>query len=105
MPGFKDYLAADLNTFLNQDEFAEPHNIDGVEMPVITDSDILKERPQKPNVDGVYTGEITVFVRSTDLPDRPVKGQHLRLDEGLYMVLQCTESNGMLEITLEANEA
>ena len=103
MPNFKDFLAADLATFMNPDEFAETHDIDGQQIACIVDSDILKERGQ--SVPGVYAGGKMLFVKTSDLEDRPVPGQYLRLDGKLYVVADCNESGGMLEITLGANEA
>lgn len=106
MPKLKDYVASDLATFFNLGEFAKLHDIDGQQVTAVVDRDVIKEYARlSERRDGVYVGEIAVFVRSTDLPDRPVKGQHLRLDGELYLVSQCAESDGMLEITLEANEA
>lgn len=106
MPKLKDYMASDLAAFFNQDEFAELHDIDGRQITAVVDRDVVRDYSRLlERRDGVYVGEIAVFVRSTDLPDRPVKGQHLRLDGELYLVTECAESAGVLEITLEANEA
>lgn len=105
---FKDVLAADIaNVFLNIDEFAEVHNINGETVPAIVDTDVLKQRSnrQSQNFDGIYKGEVVVFVATTSLVKRPVHGQPLRLDGRLYVVSACAESNGMLEITLEANDS
>jgi len=104
----KDVIAADLSAvFFNIDEFAEQHDINGTSMPVIIDEDVLKERSNNKSetFDGVYRGEVVLFVKAADLLKRPVKGQPLRLDGRLMMVGSCSESNGMLEIALEANES
>lgn len=107
MPGFKDYLASDISVFFNSDEFAELHDIDGQQVLAVVDIDILKVRSDRraERYDGVYKGEVTVYVKAADLPSRPVHGQHLRLDKKLYLVAECTENMGVLEITLEANES
>jgi hypothetical protein len=103
----KDQIQSDLSTFLNLDEFAESHDIDGRQVLAVVDSDILKIRSDRRSerYDGVYKGEVAVFVRAADLPSRPVYGQHMRLDGKLYLVAECTENCGMLEIVLEANES
>ncbi|ABO49742.1 conserved hypothetical protein [Desulforamulus reducens MI-1] len=101
--GFKDYAAADIAVFVNVDEMADSHDIDGQQIPAIVDSDVLSG--QSEYRDGIYLGEILVFVRSSDLPSRPVKNQHMRLDGELYLVSNCSEEDGLLQITLEANEA
>lgn len=101
MPKLKDYFVSDMDTFLNQDEFAEIHDINGQNIPCIVDRDVLKQRVSE----GVYSAELVLFVKETDLGYRPVTGQHLRLDNELYLVYDCAENAGMLEITLEANRA
>ncbi len=107
MPRLRDVLAADLDIFFNQDEFAELHEIDGREIEAIVDSDILKIRSQNKyeRFDGVYKGEVAVFIRASDFPNRPVFGQPMRLDGKLYTVVECSEDMGVLEIVLGANES
>jgi hypothetical protein len=107
---FKDFVNRDLGTFINVDEFSEFHNIDGVDIPALIDSDVLKERPRQPielyhSANGVYVSSIVLYVRETDLGFRPVILQHMKVDGTLYTVSNCTESMGLLEIVLEANEA
>ncbi|HOV79369.1 MAG TPA: hypothetical protein PK728_04625 [Bacillota bacterium] len=104
MAGFKDYLASDLVTFFNPDEFSEFHDIDGLQVQALVDRDVMKVRSTQ-RYDGVYKGEVAVFVRAADLPSCPVYGQHMRLDGKLYLVAECGENCGMLEIILEANES
>lgn len=103
MSKLKDYLSSDLDTFLNTDEFAETHDIDGRQVDCVIDSDILKGI--QPAVDGVYASNILLYVKLSDIVERPVVRQHLRLDGELYLVTDCNLVGGMLEITLEANEA
>lgn len=107
MMRFKDYTKTDLDTFFNLDEFAEIHEIGGYKAPAVIDSDIVKIRSQSKSerFDGIYKGEIVVYVKSKDLPFRPVYGQDLRLDGKLYFVVECSEDMGVLEITLGADES
>ncbi len=100
---FKNQVLSDLAVFLNEDEFAERHNIDGRDIPAVIDRDILKQRSQR--VDGVYSGEVLLFVRASDLPVRPVVDQRMRVDNELFYVVDCNENDGLLEITLGANRA
>ncbi|TEB13368.1 head-tail joining protein [Pelotomaculum propionicicum] len=104
MPGFKDYLASDLDTFINQGEFADFHDIDGRQVKCVVDSDILQPLKQA-DYDIAYNATKMLFVKASDLPERPVKGQRIRLDGELFTVALCGEAGGMLEITLEAIEA
>lgn len=100
--GFKDHLATDLNVFLNADELADMHDIDGQQINCVLDSDETNKQKVQ---DGVYEDVVMLFVSSSALPDRPIPMQHMRIDGNLYLVQKCVVNMGMLEITLEANEA
>lgn len=107
MAGFKDCLNCDMTVFFNDNEFAEVHDIDGLSVLAIVDSDILKTRTSRKaeEYDGVYAAEVAVYVKAIDLPVRPVYGQAIRLDGKLYTVVECSEEMGVLEIVLGANES
>ncbi|NLT94862.1 MAG: hypothetical protein GXW85_04900 [Clostridia bacterium] len=107
MPSLRDYFFSDLSVFLNLEEFAEIHNINGVDVPAIVDSDTYKilSNNKSERFDGIYSGEVAIFVKACDLPHRPVFGEHLRLDDKLYLVKECNENMGILEIILGANES
>ena len=99
---FKDQLALDTAVFLNAEEFADIHDIDGEQVTCVFDNDIFQKGQA---VDGVYNSAKKLFIKASDLPDRPVFGQRIRVDGELYLVADSTENMGILEITLEANEA
>jgi len=107
---FKEHAIRDLNIFFSLDEFGELHDIDGKEVVCVLDENVLKERPREPvelyrSSQGIYVNSKVLFVRKEDLATRPVVGQHMRVDGELYLISECSESHGVLEITLEANEA
>ncbi|MFY0545458.1 hypothetical protein [Brevibacillus sp. H7] len=107
---FKDEIQKDLGVFINMDEFAEVHNVNGQDIPVLIDADLLKGRQRMPAdlyhaAAGVFIEQITVYARLSDLGERPVIGQRLYLDDELYLVANCNEQMGILEITLEANRS
>lgn len=109
MPKLRDYLINDVHTFLNVNDFADLHNINGHDILVVIDEDILKERPshslnQAPS-DGIFMGDIVLFIKLCDFGDPPVKGELLRLDGKIYTVTAVSKAEGLLEITLEANES
>jgi hypothetical protein len=109
MSNLKSYLNNDLQTFLNVDEFAEYHDIDGQEVLAIIESDQLNERPRHPAelyrlTDGIYQSSITIYVKSTDY-DKPVVGQRIYVDGEDYYVVSVAEENGLLKINATANEA
>ncbi|MBO8136798.1 MAG: hypothetical protein H0Z40_01465 [Desulfotomaculum sp.] len=106
MPKLKDYLTSDIQTFLNQNEFAEIHNVNNVDVPAIVDKNVLKERPSGERAfpgDGIYTEELVLFVKLSDIGYQPVIGESLKLDGELFLVKDSSEEGGILEITLEAN--
>lgn len=54
---FKEVMKDDVNnTFMNVDEFADMHTVDGKEIPVLVDDNeiIEREKKMKSNMDGVY---------------------------------------------------
>jgi len=103
----RDYIYHDVNVFLNTDEFADLHDIDGQMIKALIDSDILNEysNDKTEMYDGVYRGEIALYVKESDLNYRPVRGQIMRLDGNIYTVKECADDMGVFCITLEAAES
>lgn len=104
MPSLRDYFFSDLSTFINQDEFAELHAIDGVELPIVIDNDRLKDRTQK-EFDGISIGEILFYVKKEDLTDRPEQGKPIRFGKRQMYISDCKENMGMYEIILSQNRS
>lgn len=108
MSAFKDAVAADIKrTFINALEFADLHDINGTEVLAVVDRDVLEERNARSYAEyaeGVYSAQIKVYVDAADMPNRPVRGALFRLDGERYLVDECGENMGVLEITIEANE-
>lgn len=102
MSAFQDCLASDLAIFMSLDEFADVHDIDGQHVACVFDSDIIKGGS---SYDGIYVSTKKLYVKASDLDGRPIEGQHMHVDGKLYLVADCAENTGMLEITLEANRA
>jgi hypothetical protein len=103
----KEQIAADSqNVFLNTDEFADTHNINGQPMLAIIDSALSLQRSarQTENYDGIHQSKIILFVRESDLGYRPERDQKMTIDDKWYEVIECASDNDLLEITLGANE-
>lgn len=97
---FKDVVAADIEkVFLNTDEFAESHRIDGEDITCVLDED--KAVPNK--IDGVYTMRRRLFISQLALGYRPEPEQKIKIDDNYFYVLDCI-GNDMLEIVLEARQ-
>ena len=111
MSDFKDMIAEDMESvFLNLDEFAETHNLNGQDCICILQSHTAKERFLQDNdhrgygTFGTVSGEtLTVFVRREELGYAPSEGKRFDVDGDIYYVSTCTEHMGMLVIGLNAN--
>lgn len=104
----KDVIDSDIdNVFLDVNEFADIFNVDGKEIiAILTDSTIQeRSRRNSGNYEGVYTDKKVLSVKASDFPIRPVRGQIMRVNEGIYMVDSCGESMGMYDITLVENDS
>ena len=100
-PSFKDCVAADIHgVFLNAQEFADTHTIDGV-----VDDDALLERDAARggvHTDGTYRTRRLLYVSKSDYGGRPMSGKALNLDGREYRVVQADEAAGVLSIEIEA---
>lgn len=102
---FKNAVAADINSvFLNPDEFAETHNVEGKDISIIIDNEKLTELKTKSQFASQITqAEMLIYVKNSDLGYVPAKDSMLEIDSNIYTVNMCTDSEGMLEIVLESN--
>lgn len=107
-PSFKDYLAADISgTFLNAQEFADKHLINGKEMTVMVDENELLERDKArmgTHLNGLYQSRRLIYVAKSEYGKRPAIDTQLNLDGRFYKITDCAEEGGMLAITLEAKK-
>lgn len=102
---FKDFAAEDVDdVFFCLDEFADTHNIDGVDMPAVVETDALKdhsahwEAGAKQNFDtGLYDTVLVLYVKVKDYGEKPKVGRELILDEDpeMFQVLEVDETAGV----------
>lgn len=103
---FKEVMKDDVNnTFMNVDEFADMHTVDGKEIPVLVDDNeiIEREKKMKSNMDGVYVKQKLIYVKAKDFGALPAIGRHIVFDGKRYMVTDSTDEDGVYTITMEAN--
>lgn len=108
MPGFKDIIRTDLdNVFMNTDEFAGVHTVNGKKMPITVDNNELIERAKKAksNMDGIYTKTTLIFVKAKDFGPLPAVGSVVNLDGKTYKVTDAMNEDGLYSIHLEANRS
>lgn len=101
---FKDDLAEDIrDTFLTEDEFAETHCIDGVEMTaaVVKKGYGRRRHYVRSQEDGIYDKQVVVFVAESVFGDLPAVRRPVMLDGRHYLVKAAADECGMYRITLE----
>ena len=106
MRSFKDAVSADAaNVFLNMDEFADRHNLNGRDVVCLVDTDMTDPAKVMVNkkLEGVFVNSITVYVKPGDLERRPVEGEPLYLDDEMYFVKTVSSEMGLLVITAEVH--
>ena len=106
---FKQVMERDVDeTFLNIAEFADLHNIDGIDMPAIIDDmeNIEREKRMKSHMDGIYARQVLLYVKASVFPGGlPAQEQVVKLDGKMYIVVDATDEGGVYAITLEANRS
>ena len=105
MSAFKNAVKKDVESvFINHDEFAESHTIDGVRVVCIVDKDITAGRDgREVNFDGVFVNTLTIYVSTSHIENRPVEGQYIDLDGETYRVMNVSDEDGILAIIVEVN--
>lgn len=108
---FKEQIALDnQNVFLNFDEFAEQHLINGEQMLCLVDGNELVDREKRYQykrslyADGVYIKELLIFVRAEDFGALPAMGRLVYFDNKGYRVTDAIDEDGIYSLCLEANK-
>lgn len=104
--GFKDIAKNDICAFINPREFAETHDIDGIEMVAMIDEYELLERDKSKvltqNIQGLANARKILYVAMEQLGARPAIGRQMEIDRKLYRVKECTDEFGVLAIEIES---
>lgn len=106
MSNFKDAVKRDIHSvFINVDEFADTHAINGRQVKCVVDTDVTDEATGKGSVtfEGVFVNMLTIYVATADLEFRPVEGELLDLDDETYIVRKVSDEYGVLVILAEVN--
>ena len=111
MMSFKELVERDNRTvFMNLDEFADIHVINGKEMPCIIDNNEMIDREKRYQykrslyADGVYLKEVLLYVKAEDFGSLPAVGRSLTLDKKSYIISDAIDEGGIYSISLEANK-
>ena len=108
-PTFKELLNQDINqVFLNPDEFAEYHMVNGQKILCMIDNNELLERRsivkngEKTVKDGLFLASLLLYARTEDLHGKPILGGVMTVDGRQYRVTDATDEMGICSVCLEA---
>jgi len=103
---FKDQIKQDLSgIFLNLDEFADLHRIEGKEVPVVIDSDIMAKLSKigDNRIHGMDEADMVIMGKASDLPENLDPGRLLNLDGREVIVVTTTSEMGLVQIAVRQN--
>ncbi len=100
MSAFKEQIEKDkLNIFLDLSFFAESYRIEGKVIPIVIDSDALKERQNGQDL-AVAESATLFYARVEDLPVKRAPGESLNVNGRECLVDDWKEDMGMATIAL-----
>ena len=103
---FKDQIKQDLSDiFLSLDEFADLHRIEGKEVPVVIDSDIMAKLSKigDNRIHGMDEADMVIMGKASDLPENLDPGRLLNLDGREVIVVTTTSEMGLVQIAVRQN--
>jgi hypothetical protein len=104
---FKEAIRDDISSvFMDTEEFAALHTMNGKTIPVLIDNNELIERSKKAksDMDGVNVKTTLIFVKARDYGGGvPPVGYAITLDGVSYRVTDAMNEDGVYSIHLEAN--
>lgn len=103
---FKDQIKQDLSDiFLNLDEFADLHRIEGKEVPVVIDSDIMAKLSKigDNRIHGMDEADMVIMGKASDLPENLDPSRLLNLDGREVIVVTTTSEMGLVQIAVRQN--
>ena len=103
---FKDQIKQDLSDiFLNLGEFAGLHRIEGKEVPVVIDSDIMAKLSKigDNRIHGMEEADMVIMGKASDLPENLDPGRLLNLDGREVIVVTTTSEMGLVQIAVRQN--
>ena len=103
---FKDQIKQYLSDiFLNLDEFADLHRIEGKEVPVVIDSDIMAKLSKigDNRIHGMDEADMVIMGKASDLPENLDPGRLLNLDGREVIVVTTTSEMGLVQIAVRQN--
>ena len=101
--GFKDMVANDLSSvFLDIQTFGEMYRVEGKSIPIVLDSDELKERQGGQDL-AVAESATLFYARTADLPPRKAPGSNLNINGRECIIDSWSEDMGISTVVLREN--
>lgn len=101
----KEQFLHDLDAvFLNLDEFAETHRVEGVKISVVVDNDQLNKLKQGQLL-GLVEADMLLLGRECDFPEDLDPGRLLNVDGRELIVTNSGKDMGLVEVALSQNRA
>lgn len=103
MSWFKDLVQSDVeDVFLNSEEFAEEHVINGDKVRCILDK-VINEAHSEDSYVGVFVNQLKICVRTGDILT-PEEGDLIQVDGSNHIVQSVSEEMGVLVIVADASK-
>ena len=100
---FKEQIMADLDAvFLNLDEFAELHRVEGKEIAVVMDNDHMTKL-KKGQILGLIEADILLMGKEADFPAELEPGRMVNLDGREMLIVNSGRDLGLVEVALSQN--
>lgn len=101
--GFKEQIQKDLDTvFFNLGEFAELHRVEGVQISVVVDHDLLNKLKQG-QILGLVEADMLLLGRASDFPAGLEPGRLLNVDGREFIIANSGRDMGLVEVALHQN--
>lgn len=100
---FKDQIEKDLvDVFLNTEEFAEFHRVEGARIAVVVDKDQLNKLKQG-QILGLVEADMLLMGREVDFPADLDPGRLINVDGRELIVVDSGKDMGLVEVALRQN--
>jgi len=104
MSSFKEQLARDVKqVFINTNEFADYHILDGIELDCVVNSNSIGNRQYNRSSsfnEGIFEYDIEVIYKFDDYPYRIVYGNNIEFDGVHYKVINFAEDDSVCTLKL-----
>lgn len=102
MSTFKDLVESDISTFINLDEFASEHDVNGNIINVVLEDEEITD---KDDTQAVSDSAMVLYGKTEELGSRRMRGETFYVDDVGYTVNTWLDEMGITKITLTIPES